>query len=150
MNVERSQAQSQTGVCNAVWAAYTAMLEPSTQVLEICRPAGKQLQVVVHDGAQPYNAVVDESELLRLVVSVAGVGKWLVDLSMPVTEYMAADQGMVLCITMAAAMYSGSERSIVGMAEWGDSIEPFGSQTCVFGKVREVQDDLSSAPDADR
>ena len=48
----RDIAQRQTGVSNEAWAAYVEMLEPSAQWLEVCRPAGQQLKVVVHDGAQ--------------------------------------------------------------------------------------------------
>lgn len=131
----RDIARRQTGVSNEAWAAYVEMLEPSAQWLEVCRPAGQQLKVVVHDGAQSYDATVDGSDLLRLYASVSGVGEWLVDLCLPVADYVA-DKGTVLAITMAPAQYSGAEQSIVGWAEWGDGIEPFGAQTCVFGKVR--------------
>ena len=130
----RGIAQRQTGVSNEAWAAYVEMLEPSAQWLEVCRPAGQQLKVVVHDGAQSYDATVDGSDLLRLYASVSGVGEWLVDLCLPVADYVA-DKG-VLVIAMAPALYSGAEQSIVGWAEWGDGTEPFGAQTCVFGKVR--------------
>ena len=135
---EQSQAKRQSGVSREAWAAYVKMLEPSAQWLEVCRPAGQQLKVVVHDGAQSYDAVVDERNTLQLAVRVAGVGEWLVDLCLPVTDYVA-DKGTVLAVTTAPAQYSGATQSIVGWAEWGDGIEPFGAQTCVFGKVRDEQ-----------